>query len=296
MPFTFQAKKVLISITYDCFTIYETDHPKLTRNVMVRVLQGCKQILTSMEMAEPGPFNCITGIQMDPRFDRFVYNIELDHDFYHQDQFDPETDHTHVKLFKPISIDIINQLANVFANNNLFDPEEKKAFRDQWHIRNDAAVAAFESHLIYEKSQDINPIISYIKTINNVDTLLALQRHLLKNKFNYLRELTGKVKISFWRGTDCDEKVATTSKTWAMIEKAFSLQLANCMYLQFNPEASVLKERALQLISNHTFFALKRLAIPGQDKSEPNASVKAFQTNDETKFTEKYTSHFNKYR
>jgi hypothetical protein len=231
----------------------------------------------------------------DNFFDRMVQRNQSDHDLYHQDKFNRDDNHWHIKLIKQIDKDVAERLSIAFASAGLFDAREKQFFVLQWSTRNDVAIAAFERQLNYNKSHDFNSIIKHIQTISDIDTLFALQHHLLKNKFDYLRELTGKRKISFWRGTDSDAKIVTTSKTWAMIEKAFTLQIANLMRNLLPVNKDLFHVKSDQLRTNHAFFAMKRFDITGLTGFTRSTTYRAFRSCDNATFNEKYESHFRKY-
>jgi hypothetical protein len=296
MPFIFKATKVNISISYDGLTAYETNYSRPNIQIMTRVLLAGTEVLVPLITLAEDPLKCLAQAFQDASYDRNIYVEDADHALYHQDQFDRETGHYHLKFYSQIDLRIINKLAILFSAANLFDAVEKDLFLQLWEHRNDAAIATLKSQLTHDKSEDIYLIIKHIKTITDVDTLIALQKHLQTSPFDYLRHLTGIVKISFWRGTDSQQHVVPTSKSWAMIEKAFSLQIANSIQRVTNFAKDVVNERARQLHKYHKFFALKRLAVPGQRAEKMNASCIAFSASDKNKFEEKYTSHFSKYR
>jgi hypothetical protein len=158
------------------------------------------------------------------------------------------------------------------------------------------------------KKNDLPIIVRYIKSINDLDTLIGLHKHLQTKKFNYLRNYTGWFSFSFWRGTLNNQHLMTT-KTWAMIEKAISLQMAITLQannrkekLKMEPEyitAPLKKDhfdtKPEQLAMTHKFFTLKRLMIPFQFFPRTNASSQAFIAGDEAKLTQKYNAHFNQF-
>ena len=138
---------------------------------------------------------------------------------------------------------------------------------------------------------DTKKIITYIHTISDIEVLSDLHQYLKSEKFNYLRHVG--TAPSDWLSKDAESRPITTSESWAMIEKALSLQMAqsiktNCSV--FSPELAA--SRATQLATSYGFFGMCRSKSAAAPASP---SYTAFSTHDAGTFDRRYAEHFNSF-
>jgi hypothetical protein len=136
------------------------------------------------------------------------------------------------------------------------------------------------------KQSDLKSIINFIATCNNNEILPDLHRYLLTAEFNYLREKTGTFSFSAWHGTDEKGNIVRCSKSWAMIEKAISLQMLK------NTQEKVPDGRSIAfgLASSCKFFSIRRWGL--FNNAGTSKTYDALVNDDLKVLNQQYTSHF----
>ncbi len=181
---------------------------------------------------------------------------------------------------------------------------KKTALLSAWDKRFADPVEHLEHKLQYansnKKEAAVNDILKVIENCKENDVLVALHAHLLKDKYHYLRDMTGPIPLSFWRGTiDDNGTIAMTSASWASIEKAFALQMAVNIIGRSPLTQTYAAQIAAQLRKSHGFFAIKRHDIDllqmlekmgSEEKS--NATYEAFSQGNMEAVKAKHQRHF----
>ena len=142
---------------------------------------------------------------------------------------------------------------SIFSENELGILKEAAAVTEAATIKE----IELKINLKNEKYADTNAIINFIKNCKDNHLLTLFHKALLDKKADYLRACTGRIKMTFWQGTT-HSGIAACSKSWAMIEKSFSLQVAQnekAKYMKFTSE--VASQRAIYLRDTYLFFADK---------------------------------------
>lgn len=258
MPFNFDANLLSLSLTFDGLTV---SRAKAGENEKFK--------------------NC--------------YN-EIKKTFAYFDDYVLENDgpNAHLKFYRLLTLPQIIIVLATFVNRGLLSVAEKDAFLKKWAERNEEAEKFLAGRLCGDKHKDLVTIGKFIKDCKDNDILVLLQRYLLNKDFDYLRA-KGFVKISFWHGTvDKAGTVAATSHSWAMIEKSFSLQIANNIHEEchFDDETAARKGRRLGV---HQFFGMKRYYGPLSTPAKTNKLIAAFNRGDVQTFDEGYVRHFNRF-
>lgn len=285
---TINGKNLNLSLAYDGLTIYfNFDLPD-----MFHAWNMCAKSIALI-----GELNVCTEIMVKQEFDRYIHRDDDDHSFYHQDSFPIEHDHSHIKFLKPITRAKLDLLVGELEKHGLISTDEKTKFLSRYDERNREALLSLRGALSGTRDVEIDTreIINYLRTCKDNDVITYLHDALLAPRFDYLRQVTSASTDKRWQGTNADGKLVETSKHWAMIQKAISLQLANNIRVECGTFSSkVAHERADQLLKNVSFFALKRKGM--QCTTELSSTFKAFSAKDEATFTGKYEKHFGKYK
>lgn len=186
-------------------------------------------------------------------------------------------------------------ILDVFVKHTLLAEDEKNSFLNKYDKRYFDTRAKLFAELKNQKYADTKTIIGFIKECQENDLLANLHQYLLAPQFDYLRKYTGYIHTSFWQGTSANERVETSSKSWSMIEKALSLQMAHNVEVKVSLfSESVAKERAQQMSKCHPFFAIKRNTL--SFSRDCNQSFEAFKSHDVRTFDKKYESHFRNFK
>ncbi len=171
-----------------------------------------------------------------------VLEDEDDHPLFHQDEFSRETIHTHVRFPHLLRRDQLETtILPIMLENGLLSAQEAQALLALYDQRYqkcrevlDVALSVppapgalpreLESKIpvlaLEGVAGDAEAIIQLIKRCKTNDVVLDLHAYLLSEKFDYLRK--GK---EGYRGTDAKDQIVETTKIWADIQQAISLQL-----------------------------------------------------------------------
>jgi hypothetical protein len=305
MPFTFKNAWLRLDIDYDTIIIYEKFNSLFDLSggyslFAQRMFSGTEFEERMSRGLRPNTDDYKTSDTTKwPYLMLTITSSDHEHRSYPTEQFCLDDDrhgqkHAHVRFSKGVDINILNKLLCYLKDSyHMFTQAEVDMCNDQWKKRHDADFQHLEGKLSSRKKSDVAIIIQHISTIEDIDTLMALHQHLLDKKFDYLREFTGVVKFSLWRGTDANNNEIHTTKSWAMIEKAISLQIVKIAPTSKRPEKFAFTE---SIGIYHPFLTIKRFHIPGQSEESDNASFDAFRHKDTKKVEEKHQSHFRKYR
>jgi|GEM_PF-4039337 len=283
-------KNFNLSLTYDGLTFYynfqrETD--------LFARLSLCQQTLNLNNTFD----FCSSHFSHRNEFDRFIHRDDDDHGMYHQDQYAIDKDHSHFKFKTPITRDKLVGVLDEFIKHNLISKDEKDNVLTKYDDRNAKALLNLRASLSGTKDIDIDTreIINFIRSCTENDILGYLHESLLMSRFDYLRAVTAYSPAYIWQGTNGTQQVVETSKQWAMIQKAMSLQLANNIRQTCDTfSKDVANERASQLRNSFVFFGLKRKAAACTYVA--SSMFKAYSNQDENTFEKKYNNHFQKYR
>jgi len=310
---TFKGKYVNISYAddtltfYPTFAYYENDTEHKFRNCL-NVVKACgnlnfvikrlddkkstqenEQFISALESinSKKSAGSCL--------YDKFVMRCDDDHMLYHRENnadqsvFKLDASHWHIKFNLILNQEQMNDVLNIFISNGLLAVEEKNTFITAVNYRYSQNHEQLTALLSNEKETDTNKILTFITTCQDNDVLVNLHHYLTTEKFDYLREISDE-KIAY-QGTNRNGQIVKTSKTWAQIEKAFTLQISHNIQTQCTQFTSELgKTYATRLDNQYTFFAIKRKAKHG-----PTAKSKTYEamTNaDENILNQKYEKAF----
>ena len=289
---TFNAATAKISLSYDGLTIYPLGSSRSYS--LALVITSCLQLsFIQVPNTEPTLEKSMVTITKKPFYNRQIHINDNDHFLYHQsDEYDMEDSHYHFKFTHILSKNEILILANVFESEKLFTAQESDDFKQAIHERFNVAHEVLETLLNQNKAHDLRAINQFVLTCTDNDLLADLHAYLLSARFNYLRQCDGFfVKKSLWRGTAQDGSVVETSKTWAMVEKAITLQLAANIRNNTKSSAEVVAERAGELSAKLPFFSIARR----QGSRTVNHAYTALSNGDKAEFESLYTQHFSTY-
>lgn len=257
-------KKVNLSLTYDGLTIYPKFDLsfKSKSKVVKNACAECKTIIKNKFKTKDGSHysECHEKLktQSNVVFDRVIRHKDEDHDFYHHDKLDETAPHFHLKFHQMLTRQQLSQLLDVFIKHKLMKELEKDTYLLEYDLRYKEARLGLLEQLKGHADQDEINIIKYIKHCTDNDILSDLHDYLLQPQFDYLRsDLSAPQQ---WVGVNQAGNVVRTSKTWAMIEKSISLQMAMTVTVHTDLSPELGAKVATQLSQTHTFFAIKRKA------------------------------------
>jgi hypothetical protein len=297
MPgFTFDVASASLSLAYDGITIY----PKKPSNASApsysiqMVLTACFQIaFIKVPVTDPAITSCAGEIRKKALFERNVYADDNDHFLYHGgDEYDMGETHFHLKFSRYLRQEDIAELADVLEQQNVFTAAECAQFKQELAKRYATIHATLDTHFNRNKEHDLTAINRFVATCTDNDVLADLHQYLVSAKFNYLRECTGLFKKTRWQGTLADGSIAKTSKTWAMIEKGITLQMAANVRNNIKATPEVILEQAVEFAASHPFFSLPRRSKGERAISRTFAAV---SDNAKEPFEARYIEHFTKY-
>lgn len=272
--------KVDFSYRYDTLTIYS----KSRNRYYLFFIESCLNKVTA-----------IKGLHCD----RYIEKGDDDHALYHQDQIRAGIAHYHLKFQHKLSKAQFKQVMNVFAKSGLISPQQKDTYFLVFKQRNQLIRAALMAQLLGEKYKDERTILNFFNHCRNNDLLVHLHDFLLHPKFSYLRvqdaEDTHPKQGKEWQGVmTLSGTVDKTSRTWATLEKALSLQMIkNLKHQTSRFTLAFAAERAQQLAESHVFFGIKRSRYSGGVHATPiNKTLTAFATADEATLEYKYNKLF----
>jgi hypothetical protein len=289
---TFEVATAKLSFSYDGLTIYPT--MVASSYSMQLVMTRCFQLaFVRVPDEDPTIQKSCAAITQKSFFDRAIYRDDNDHFLYHQrDEYDMDDSHYHLKFRRSLSQSEVVILADVFEQEKLFSPQECTQFKKTVEDRCKAAHAALDVCLNQNKSHDLRAINQFVLTCADNDLLADLHQYLLSAKFNYLRACDGFfTKKSKWQGTISDGSIVETSKTWAMIEKAITLQLAANIRNNTKASAGVLLARAVEFSAALPFFSIPRR----QGDLAVSRTYDAICNDDKDGFETRYARHFSTY-
>ncbi len=238
--------------------------------------------------------------------ERYVHRGDDDHDFYHQDQFELKRTHHHLKFKYPLQPTQFKEIIEIFALEQVISPAEKNVFIKDFEERNQAARAALaavctpeekDEEPLLRKQKDERALLRLIARCQNIDLLVHLHSYLLEQKFDYLRIITDADRHpkagKEWQGRDRSGELVKTSRTWAKLEKAISLQMIRNFRCQveFTPQLGA--ERSWQFSTAHSFFGIKRSRFADKpDEPRVSKTVEAFKNGDAKTLIRKYKKAF----
>ncbi|MHB1948330.1 MAG: hypothetical protein ACYCQI_09480 [Gammaproteobacteria bacterium] len=301
-------KKINLSYTHEGLTIYW----KFEDEEQTLHLQFAITNLGSIRSLSIIPLSDRVTYAIKDRFApiRFVKRKEDDHAIYHKDTFDFHHLHSHFKFNHPLNRGELQQILAILIQYKLITPEERSAFfiaydhryatsRKQLtrkllnpevnvHSKMIEIATVAGSKTSYKKA-DKTIVIQSIKTCLDNDILADLHALLKTTPFDYLRELTSKHKISFWRGTNVKGDIVKTSRSWAMIEKAIFLQMAHNIAKESKFTKDVGYAYAQDLARAHHFFKIGRHCLNPYNTSK---TYRAFKNGETLKLDREYQKVF----
>jgi hypothetical protein len=288
---TLNGKNINLSLAYDGLTIYLNF---ATPNLFGALGLCRRSLLLNQELGL-----CSDEIEKTVKgsdFDRYIHHEDDDHSFYHQDNYPIEKDHMHFKFKAPMTRKKLEIVIAELEKHHLISSEESSAILSAYDERNKKALLDLRGSLSGTRDAEVDAraIIHYIRDCKDNDIIDFIHGALLEPRFDYLRTVTAVSMTTLWQGTDKEGKLVETSKQWAMIQKAVSLQLANNVRVEcgnFSPKVAT--ERATQLLASHSFFGLKRKAPMCTDKA--SSMFTAFKDKQDAVFNAKYQKHFGKF-
>lgn len=215
---------------------------------------------------------------------------------YHVDDSDPNKKSFHFefshmpseKQFETI-LDKLHTYAAITEDEQLLCTQKYKEFLTQLDVILD------EKNPLHTKISCKASTIKAISQCDNNETLLLWHSYLLSEKFNYLRALTGKIKITSWQGTNPAGKIDKTSGTWARIEKAIALQVNRNLANDNSFDVITRRNHALQLAKKDPFLSIKRKRLTSFFTATSKSFDRVLNSN-QTEFNKAYESYFKKYR
>jgi len=286
---TYQCQNFKFSLSFDGLTVYY----KFKRPSMGAIFEAYQESVRKNDEYERSR----STIKENSDYEKNIHRDDDDHAFYHLDDCSLEDTHAHWKFRTPMTRKKLELILQELKKHQLISDDEETGFLAAYDERYIRALHDLCSSLSRTCDIDIDTraIINYIKSCNDNDIIHFLHQALLSDRFNYLRVITAAPLEYLWQGTDTREEVVETSKQWAMIQKAISLQLANNIRTECDRFSDkVARERATQLRMCYPFFALKRKSPICTDRFTSSLFT-AFATREETKFTEKYEKFFRRY-
>jgi hypothetical protein len=308
---TLNGEVVDLSYTYDALTVY----PLVDSNIgdITSCVSKCSQfgfVLKASPHQKGLPTQqgrklteCIGEIDSSKGVQRFIHRHDDDHDLYHQDSFSIDKSHYHLKFHRALTRTQLSQVLDVFEEAELIIREQKEAFMASFDARylevreaaNKICVQVDKDEtLSARKKHDVTGLLQLIGSIRDNDRLVDLHDHLLSNTFDHLREITEVHPSKEWQGVDRSGAVVKTSKAWAGLEKAISLQMIKNLQEQSQRFSSDFgKERARQLADSHRFFGIKRTrSLADPNKARTFKTLDAFARADSTTLERKYKKVF----
>lgn len=283
-----------LSLTYDAITIYPKIPSKSIKNLQ-NALQSCYEldlVDASERVATASDLlNTFEGIKRDSNFQRSIAHNDADHPLYHLDILKKTNTHYHIKFRCGLKHEHVENILEILLQNHLIDDTERTHFLQQLTNRYETELNLLDSKLIGDKKHDLHTITSFIANCKDNDILSMIHSYLLTEQFTYLRNKNNKSFLFKWQGCDGDDNITGVTKTWAMIEKAISLQMALNVLMPTRYSPNVANERAEQLANDHKFFAIKR-KINNQMFSKVYES---FKNCNESAFDMSYDKHFRRF-
>ncbi len=306
---TFDSKDITYSLSYDTLTMYP-NFPLDRVGAMKGIMSECGLLffVQSIESTEKGTaiIDCNKEIATVTGRIRYVHNDEDDHALYHRDSIDHFKNHFHLHFHKMLTQEQLEQILNILVNRKMMDSSERanflKAFTQRYNDSRQLLDKQLESPSSSEskeitgsqnKRTATNIIINFIKSCQDNDILVDLHNYFEMDKFRYLRDITKSKQKIHWQGTNALNQVVETSESWAMIEKAFTLQMAhnieaNCSH--FSKE--IAKDFATKMAENHRFFSLKHHKGTFTWNRSTSPSYDAFRNHNKDVFDQKYEHFF----
>ena len=234
--------------------------------------------------------------------DKMLDGSEVDHGMYHNKPSEKQKNHVHFKFQNMISEAHLKKILIMFIIHKMLTSSEANQYDYCYKARKlkiETDLADVLPKGVGVKGQ-VNPspdkyahkdaIIQFIDQITHLDQLEHLHKHLLSEKFNYLRQLTGTCPWSFWQGTNANGETVTTSKTWSAIEKAIQLKMSMIVAQRCSYNTALGQKRAEQFTRNHPFFSIKRNRLSRSRTT--SSSFDAFRDGDRATLDAAYQSHF----
>lgn len=304
---TFQFKNYNVSINYDTLTVYPLFEKYITSEAMAdcHKLKFVKNIkIPSEKHAEQRKVS--EEIELKKKV-RYVFFDADDHGMYHKDGFNEDNTHYHMNFYAPLTRDQLIELSDIFIKHHLITEDEKttllstfdKRYADH-HASLDRVLSEAKSDITQSKANlDTGLIHNFIEACSDLDLLADLHKYLLATKFDYLRVFKPTTNPSMkWKATDAKDQVVTTSSSWALIERAIKLRMAECIKTTCRYSTDLAKNRAVQLAKFHKFFSIRHgIAKDAADPNEPlSPSFLVFKEGDKEHFDSIYQAHFQAYR
>ncbi|OGT53214.1 MAG: hypothetical protein A3E84_01115 [Gammaproteobacteria bacterium RIFCSPHIGHO2_12_FULL_42_13] len=141
-----------------------------------------------------------------------------------------------------------------------------------------------------DKASDMRSIVQLIRSISDNDILVNLHQYLLEKKFDYLRLKLGlEIFSNRWQGLNRNGGIEDTTYCWAVIEKAFTLQIAHNVQAGSRQFTAAVGDRYSQQLAQYRFFAKPHRS--GSTK-ETSRVFDAFARGDGANLDEKYRKMF----
>lgn len=287
MPgFRFDSELISIHFAYDGMTTFP--HFKVHTKSITLAQAPADEVQRNRNLAR-----FLRNIKEDHCFDRFVPHLSYDHLFYLNETPICYSDHHHIKFGSPIDEAKIRWILESLEEANLISKTDIVKCAQNYREYHLNSLQALRTILIADIDSDTTQIIRFISHSNDNDLLNYLSQELDTEEFDYLRTYTKTSSDIKWQGIDALGHVAETSFQWAMIQKAFSLQLAKNIQKSTQLNTDTARERADQLRRSHTFFALKR-KTKGELNRDYSSTYFTFYNN-QSEFSQKYIKYFNKF-
>ncbi len=289
----FEGKKANLSLAYDTLTVYPVLPAKFNfRNGVAFPL--FIMIFNAMNECRGLSYVMSGDYTDDPRFKklgkiRFVHRDCDDHNLYHQDKFNLHDDHSHIKFRNMLTHAQFMEIMNIFLKYEIISKDEKNQFIEKYETCFINTRQALDEAISQTKNQT-ETIVKFISECKKNENLADLHDYLLSPKFNELRKSPEKM----FHGTDEKGQVIETSHSWAIIEKAISLQMSLNIEKnsRFTPELA--KTQSRQLSTSHPFIKVRHITEPGKETDPISPTFKAFKKGDGKELEERYESHFHK--
>lgn len=267
LSIVFKNHNIRLSLSYDTLTVYMPRYPYLF----------------------------ISELQRQRSFHRVVFSDNYGHDLYHDKQNPDEVSpfHMHFKYKTPIDETKLSELLDILVKHKGITQEQKQEFLDAFNKRYTDAISALNNYLSINVENHAKEIVTYIKTIGDNDILMRLHFYLSsESKFDHLHEID-KTSVDKWQSVNAQGDIIQVSESWAMIEKAFSLQLTHNLQKNcgnFTPEFA--KEYGDQLVANAQFFPLKRKFKENEEPKRANKLRVVFSEANQSELNRIYEKHF----
>lgn len=289
----FEGKKANLSLAYDTLTVYPVLPPKYNfKNevafpvfmMFFNAMNECRGLSYVMngDYTEDSRFRKMGKI-------RFVHRNCDDHTLYHQDKFNQDDDHSHIKFKSMLTNTQFIEIMNIFLKYEMISKDEKNQFIAKYETCFINKRHALDEAISEAKNQT-ETIIKFISECKKNENLADLHDYLLSPKFDDLRKSPEKM----FHGTDEKGHVIETSESWAKIEKAISLQMSLNIEKNSRFTLELAKTQSKQLSASHPFIMVRHITENAKETDPISPTFKAFKKGDGKELEERYENHFHK--